>query len=108
MALERDQDNVDPQCTFSGRCSDEHQYVRLAAAQERGWNIAVAATAWQALKNHVGFKLRQGVKFHNGDRSAPRCEIQLRPRAQPEYQVAAVGNIRAIKEVKIVIRIPCI
>jgi len=69
--------------------------------------LALAATSWKALNDTTWeFKLRKGVKFHNGDPLTAEdvkfsVERVIEPgkekKKSPQY-----GNIRAIKEVRIV------
>ncbi|MGH8058450.1 MAG: ABC transporter substrate-binding protein, partial [Candidatus Entotheonellia bacterium] len=57
---------------------------------------ALDATTWE-------FKLRQGVKFHNGDAfGAEDVKFSIERVLNPETKSPQYGNIRGIKEVKII------
>ena len=57
---------------------------------------ALDETTWE-------FKLRQGVKFHNGDPfSAEDVKFSFERVLDPDTKSPQYGNIRAIKEVKII------
>src|SRR5207245_4772713 len=62
------------------------------------------ATAWKTLDDTTWeFTLRQGVKFHNGDPfSAEDVKFSFDRVIDPATKSPQYGNIRAIKEVKII------
>src|SRR4030095_8229612 len=70
LALERDQDNMDPHMHFQrvGIIMNINMYDSLLHKNTKLEYEPSLATAWQALDETTWeFKLRQGVKFHNGD-----------------------------------------
>jgi peptide/nickel transport system substrate-binding protein len=62
------------------------------------------ATSWKAVSDTVWeFKLRKGVQFHNGELlTAEDVKYSLERVLDPAKKSPQVGNIRAIKEVRIV------
>ncbi len=62
------------------------------------------ATSWRAVSDTVWeFKLRKGVQFHNGDAlTAEDVKYSFERVLDPAKKSPQVGNIRAIKEVRIV------
>jgi len=106
MALERDQDNMDPHMHFQrvGILMNINMYDSLLHKNTRLEYEPSLATAWQALDDTTWeFKLRQGVKFHNGDPfSAEDVKFSFDRVLDPQTKSPQYGNIRAIKEVRII------
>ena len=106
MALERDQDNMDPHMHFQrvGILMNINMYDSLLHKNTRLEYEPSLATAWQALDDTTWeFTLRQGVKFHNGDPfSAEDVKFSFDRVLDPNTKSPQYGNIRGIKEVKIV------
>ena len=106
MALERDQDNMDPHMHFQrvGIIMNINMYDSLLHKNTRLEYEPSLATAWKALDETTWeFQLRQGVKFHNGDPfTAEDVKFSFDRVLDPATKSPQYGNIRAIKEVKIV------
>jgi peptide/nickel transport system substrate-binding protein len=106
FALERDQDNMDPHMHFQrvGILMNIQMYDSLLHKTPKLEYEPSLATAWQALDDTTWeFKLRQGVKFHNGDPfSAADVKFTFDRALDPATKSPQYGNIRAIKEVKII------
>lgn len=106
MALERDQDNMDPHMHFQrvGIIMNINMYDSLLHKNTRLEYEPSLATAWKALDEATWeFTLRQGVKFHNGDSfTAEDVKFSFDRVLDPATKSPQYGNIRAIKEVKII------
>jgi len=106
MALERDQDNMDPHMHFQrvGIIMNINMYDSLLHKNTKLEYEPSLATEWQALNDITWeFKLRQGVKFHNGDPcSAEDVKFSFERVLDPATKLPQYGNIRGIKEVKII------
>jgi len=106
MALERDQDNMDPHMHFQrvGIIMNINMYDSLLHKNTKLEYEPSLATEWQALNDITWeFKLRQGVKFHNGDPfSAEDVKFSFERVLDPATKSPQYGNIRGIKEVKII------
>jgi peptide/nickel transport system substrate-binding protein len=106
LALERDQDNMDPHMHFQrvGIIMNINMYDSLLHKNTKLEYEPSLATEWQALNETTWeFKLRQGVKFHNGDAfSAEDVQFSFARVLDPNTKSPQYGNIRGIKEVKII------
>ena len=106
LALERDQDNMDPHMHFQrvGIIMNINMYDSLLHKNTKLEYEPSLATAWQALNETTWeFKLRQGVKFHNGNTfSAEDVKFSFDRVLDPNTKSPQYGNIRGIKEVKII------
>jgi peptide/nickel transport system substrate-binding protein len=106
LALERDQDNMDPHMHFQrvGILMNINMYDSLLHKTPKLEYEPSLATEWRALNDSTWeFKLRQGVKFHNGDAfSAEDVKFTFERVLNPATKSPQYGNIRAIKEVKII------
>jgi peptide/nickel transport system substrate-binding protein len=106
LALERDQDNMDPHMHFQrvGILMNINMYDSLLHKTPKLEYEPSLATEWRALDDSTWeFKLRQGVKFHNGDAfSAEDVKFTFERVLNPATKSPQYGNIRAIKEVKII------
>ena len=106
MALELDQDTMDPHMHFQrvGILMNINMYDSLLHKTTKLEYEPSLATEWQALDDTTWeFKLRQGVKFHNGDPfSAEDVKFSFDRVLDPNTKSPQYGNIRAIKEVKII------
>src|SRR5262245_1762265 len=106
MALASDQDNMDPHMHFqrNGILMNINMYDSLLHKNTKLEYEPSLATAWQALNDTTWeFKLRQGVKFHNGDPfSAEDVKFSFDRVLDPNTKSPQYGNIRGIKEVKII------
>ncbi len=106
MALERDQDNMDPHMHFQrvGIIMNINMYDSLLHKNIKLEYEPSLATEWKALDETTWeFKLRQGVKFHNGDPfSAEDVKFSFDRVLDPNTKSPQYGNIRGIKEVKII------
>ena len=106
LALERDQDNMDPHMHFQrvGILMNINMYDSLLHKTPKLEYAPSLATEWRALDDSTWeFKLRQGVKFHNGDAfSAEDVKFTFDRVLNPATKSPQYGNIRAIKEVKVI------
>jgi peptide/nickel transport system substrate-binding protein len=106
LALNRDQDNMDPHMHFQrvGILMNINMYDSLLHKNTKLEYEPSLATAWKTLDDTTWeFKLRQGVKFHNGDPfSAEDVKFSFDRVIDPATKSPQYGNIRAIKEVKII------
>jgi peptide/nickel transport system substrate-binding protein len=106
LALERDQDNMDPHMHFQrvGILMNINMYDSLLHKTPKLEYEASLATEWKALDDTTWeFKLRKGVLFHNGDAfSAEDVKFSVDRVLDPATKSPQYGNIRAIKEVKII------
>ncbi len=106
LALNRDQDNMDPHMHFQrvGIIMNINMYDSLLHKNTKLEYEPSLATAWKTLDDTTWeFTLRQGVKFHNGDPfSAEDVKFSFERVLDPATKSPQYGNIRAIKEVKII------
>ena len=106
MALEADQNNMDPHMHFLrvGIIMNINMYDSLLHKNTKLEYEPSLAMAWQALDETTWeFKLRQGVKFHNGDTfSAEDVQFSFDRVLDPNTKSPQYGNIRGVKEVKII------
>src|SRR5215813_6281175 len=106
LALNRDQDNMDPHMHFQrvGIIMNVNMYDSLLHKNTKLEYEPSLATAWKALNETTWeFKLRQGVKFHNGDAfSAEDVKFSFDRVLDPNTKSPQYGNIRGIKEAKII------
>ena len=106
LALNRDQDNMDPHMHFQrvGIIMNINMYDSLLHKNTKLEYEPSLATAWKTLDDTTWeFTLRQGVKFHNGDPfSAEDVKFSFDRVIDPATKSPQYGNIRAIKEVKII------
>jgi len=106
MALGVDQNTMDPHMHFErvGILMNINMYDSLLHKNTKLEYEPSLATAWKALNDTTWeFKLRQGVKFHNGDPfSAEDVKFTFDRVLDPATKSPQYGNVRAIKEVKIV------
>jgi peptide/nickel transport system substrate-binding protein len=106
LALDTDQNNMDPHMHFLrvGILMNINMYDSLLHKNTKLEYEPSLATEWQALNETTWeFKLRQGVKFHNGDAfSAEDVQFSFDRVLDPNTKSPQYGNIRGIKEVKII------
>jgi peptide/nickel transport system substrate-binding protein len=106
LALASDQDNMDPHMHFQrhGILMNINMYDSLLHKTPKLEYAPSLATEWRALDDSTWeFKLRQGVKFHNGDAfSAEDVKFTFDRVLNPATKSPQYGNIRAIKEVKVI------
>jgi peptide/nickel transport system substrate-binding protein len=106
MALASDQDNMDPHMHFqrNGILMNINMYDSLLHKNTKLEYEPSLATEWKALNETTWeFKLRQGVKFHNGDAfSAEDVKFSFDRVLDPNTKSPQYGNIRGIKEVNII------
>jgi peptide/nickel transport system substrate-binding protein len=106
LALERDQDNMDPHMHFQrvGILMNINMYDSLLHKNSKMGYEPSLATEWRAIDDTTWeFKLRQGVKFHNGDGfSAEDVKFSFDRALNPETKSPQYGNIRGVKEIKII------
>jgi peptide/nickel transport system substrate-binding protein len=106
LALERDQNNMDPFLHFQrvGILMNINMYDSLLHKTPTLQYEPSLATEWRALDDTTWeFKLRQGVKFHSGDLfSAEDVKFTFERVLNPETKSPQIGNVRAVKEVKII------
>lgn len=106
LALERDQDNMDPHMHFQrvGIIMNVNMYDSLLHKNTELEYEPSLAVEWKAIDDTTWeFKLRQGVKFHSGELfTAEDVKFTFERVLNPETKSPQYGNIRAIKEVKII------
>jgi peptide/nickel transport system substrate-binding protein len=106
MALDVDQNNMDPHMHFLrvGILMNINMYDSLLHKNIKLEYEPSLATEWKTLDETTWeFKLRQGVKFHNGDPfSAEDVKFSFDRVLDPNTKSPQYGNIRGIKEVKII------
>jgi peptide/nickel transport system substrate-binding protein len=106
MALGLDQDTMDPHMHFQrvGILMNINMYDSLLHKNTKLEYEPSLAVMWKALDGTTWeFKLRQGVKFHNGDLfSAEDVKFSFDRVLDPNTKSPQYGNIRGIKEVKII------
>jgi peptide/nickel transport system substrate-binding protein len=106
MALGLDQDTMDPHMHFQrvGILMNINMYDSLLHKNTKLEYEPSLATMWKALNDTTWeFKLRRGVKFHNGDPfSAEDVKFSFDRVLDPNTKSPQYGNIRGIKEVKII------
>jgi peptide/nickel transport system substrate-binding protein len=106
FALDTDQNTMDPHMHFQrvGILMNIQMYDSLLHKTPKLEYEPSLATEWKALNDTTWeFKLRQGVKFHNGDPfTAEDVKFSFDRVLDPNTKSPQYGNIRAIKEVKII------
>ncbi|HSF28871.1 MAG TPA: ABC transporter substrate-binding protein, partial [Candidatus Tectomicrobia bacterium] len=106
LALERDQNNMDPFLHFQrvGILMNINMYDSLLHKTPKLQYEPSLATEWRALDDTTWeFKLRKGVKFHSGDPFiAEDVKFTFERVLNPETKSPQIGNVRAVKEVKVV------
>jgi peptide/nickel transport system substrate-binding protein len=106
LALERDQDNMDPHMHFQrvGIIMNINMYDSLLHKTPKLEYEPSLATEWRAIDDTTWeFKLRKGVEFQNGDPfRAEDVQFSFNRVLDPATKSPQYGNIRAIKEVKII------
>ncbi len=106
LALDRDQNNMDPFLHFqrSGILMNINMYDSLLHKTPKLQYEPSLATEWRAIDDTTWeFKLRKGVKFHSGDLfSAEDVKFTFERVLNPETKSPQIGNVRAIKEVKVI------
>jgi peptide/nickel transport system substrate-binding protein len=106
LALTPDQNTMDPHMHFQrvGILMNIQMYDSLLHKTPKLEYEPSLATSWRAIDDTTWeFKLRQGVKFHNGDPfSAEDVKFSFDRALDPATKSPQYGNIRAIKEVKII------
>src|SRR6266511_1027863 len=106
LALERDQNNMDPFLHFQrvGILMNINMYDSLLHKTPKLQYEPSLATEWRALDDTTWeFKLRQGVKFHSGDLfGAEDVKFTFERVLNPETKSPQIGNVRAVKEVKVI------
>ena len=106
LALSPDQTTMDPHMHFQrvGILMNIQMYDSLLHKTPKLEYEPSLATSWRAIDDTTWeFKLRQGVKFHNGDPfSAEDVKFSFERALDPATKSPQYGNIRAIKEVKII------
>jgi len=97
---------MDPQMHFQrvGILMNIHMYDSLLHKTPKLAYEPSLATKWKALNATTWeFELRQGVKFHNGDSfSAEDVKFTFDRVLNPETKSPQFGNVRGVKEVKII------
>src|SRR5262245_12903145 len=106
LALERDQNNMDPFLHFqrTGILMNINMYDSLLHKTPKLQYEPSLATEWRAIDDTTWeFKLRKGVKFHSGDLfSAEDGRFTFERVLNPETKSPQIGNVRAVKEVKVI------
>src|SRR5262245_26113921 len=106
LALDRDQNNMDPFLHFqrTGILMNINMYDSLLHKTSKLQYEPSLAVEWRAIDDVTWeFKLRKGVKFHSGDLfSAEDVKFTLERVLNPETKSPQIGNVRAIKEVKVI------
>jgi peptide/nickel transport system substrate-binding protein len=106
LALERDQNNMDPFLHFQrvGILMNINMYDSLLHKTPTLQYEPSLATEWRAIDDTTWeFKLRKGVKFHSGDLfSAEDVKFTFERVLNPETKSPQIGNVRAVKAVKVI------
>jgi peptide/nickel transport system substrate-binding protein len=106
LAFNLDQNTMDPHMHFQrvGILMNIQMYDSLLHKTPQLEYEPSLATSWRAIDETTWeFKLRQGVKFHNGDPfTAEDVKFTFERVLDPATKSPQYGNIRAIKEVKII------
>ena len=101
LALERDQNNMDPFLHFqrTGILMNINMYDSLLHKTPKLQYEPSLATEWRAIDDTTWeFKLRQGVKFHSGDLfGAEDVKFTFERVLNPETKSPQIGNVRAVK-----------
>jgi peptide/nickel transport system substrate-binding protein len=106
LALERDQNNMDPFLHFQrvGILMNINMYDSLLHKTPTLQYEPSQATEWREIDDTTWeFKLRKGVKFHSGDLfSAEDVKFTFERVLNPETKSPQIGNVRAVKAVKVI------
>jgi peptide/nickel transport system substrate-binding protein len=106
MALVSHADTLDPHMHFErvGVLVNINMYDSLVHKNIKLEYEPSLATSWKAVNDTTWeFKLRKGVKFHNGDvMTAEDVKYSFDRVLDPKKKSPQYGNVRAIKEVRIV------
>jgi peptide/nickel transport system substrate-binding protein len=106
LALERDQDNMDPHLHFQrvGIIMNVNMYDSLLHKNLKLGYEPSLATEWRPIDDNTWeFKLRKGVRFHNGDAfSAADVKFTFDRVLDPGTKSPQYGNVRGVKEIKII------
>jgi peptide/nickel transport system substrate-binding protein len=106
LALERDQDNMDPHLHFQrvGIIMNVNMYDSLLHKNPKLGYEPSLATEWRPVDDNTWeFKLRKGVRFHNGDAfSAADVKFTFDRVLDPGTKSPQYGNVRGVKEIKII------
>src|SRR5262245_30004842 len=98
LALERDQNNMDPFLHFQrvGILMNINMYDSLLHKTPKLQYEPSLATEWHAIDDTTWeFKLRKGVKFHSGDLfSAEDVKLTFERVLNPETKWTQIGNVR--------------
>ncbi len=104
IGLPGDQETMDPHMHFqrSGILMNINMYDSLLHKSKKLEYEPSLATSWKALSPTTWeFKLRRGVKFHNGDPfTAADVKFSIERVLNPQQKSPQYGNIRSIKDIR--------